>query len=185
MPSAALAGRASAAAAHAASPRPRQPASPTPPPGHGRPLPATTHPLVAHARRKGGSAGDSGAAESPPAPPPRDAPPPADLVLIGTIGAPHGLGGEFRVFPVTDEPEDRLKGGRRLAAWAAPRRGGRALGGRAGGGGHSHTALLLTAGRPVLLKGKEVWLVRAAGVDSPEAAACLANQELWMSAADR
>jgi 16S rRNA processing protein RimM len=134
------------------------------------------------ARRKGIAA--EADALAPPAPPPPGTPPPADLVLIGTIGSPHGLAGEFRVFPVTDEPEDRLRASR-LAAWAAPRRGGRALGGRAGGGGPTHTALLLTGGRPALLKGREVWLVRAAGVDTPEAAAVLANQELWMSAADR
>jgi len=122
---------------------------------------------------------------SPPPPPPPP-PPPADLVLIGTIGAPHGLKGELRVFPVTDDPEGRL-GRAGATAWAAPRSGGRALGGRAGGGQGrpTHTPLTLLSGRPATIRGREAWLVRFSGVTTPEEAAVLCNQELWVSAADR
>jgi len=48
------------------------------------------------------------------------APPAPELIVIGRLGAPHGLEGEWRFFPETDFPE-RLRPGRRVAL--CPERG--------------------------------------------------------------
>jgi len=182
----------------------RAPAPALPPTRTHRPTPHAGSSLcllhrapVAGARRRGlparatpfgedAAVAAAAATASAPTPPPPLPPPPADLVLIGTIGAPHGLKGELRVFPVTDDPAGRL-GRAGAAAWAAPRAGGRALGGRAGGGkgAPTHARLTILSGRPALLKGREVWLVRVKGVTNPEDASVLCNQELWVSAAER
>ena len=80
---------------------------------------------------------DDGDDSSPRAPPSSSSSVPADLVEVATFGAPHGVRGEVRIFPVTDEPEERLLEGAEEGArfWVAPqvetsRPGG---GGRGGG----------------------------------------------------
>lgn len=140
---------------------------------------------------------------------------PADLVEVATFGAPHGVRGEVRIFPVTDEPEERLlQEGTRF--WVAPQvesRSGGGGGGRPGGGrgeiligrGSSSTpAAAAPKPRPVRIEaarpapvsrsgkkgssispGSSSWLLKLRGVDSPEAASALANTSLWMSAAER
>ena len=145
---------------------------------------------------------------------------PADLVEVATFGAPHGVRGEVRIFPVTDEPEERLlEGGAEAGArfWVAPQlEAGRPGGGRGGRGGgiligrgpsssSSSGPAVSAAPKPRLVRiesarpapisrsGKKgssagsslSWLLKLRGIDSPEAAAALANNSLWMSAAER
>ena len=162
---------------------------------------------------------DEGA--SPPSPSPSSSPSsssssvPADLVEVATFGAPHGVRGEVRIFPVTDEPEERLlEEGARF--WVAPQvetksssrgggRGGILLG--RGSSSPAASAAAAAAARPRLVRieaaraaplsrskskgsspdspGSSSWLLKLRGVDSPEAAAAFANNSLWMSAAER
>lgn len=139
---------------------------------------------------------------------------PADLVEVATFGAPHGVRGEVRIFLVTDEPEERLLEGveRGSRFWVAPQvenRGGRSqqggiLLGRRGSSSApaSSSAALrprlarIEASRPAPISrsskkgsssssGSISWLLKLRGIDSPEAAAALANTSLWMSAAER
>ncbi len=80
---------------------------------------------------------------------------PPDRVLIGRLGAAHGLQGELRLFPLSDVPGrfDRLE----EVWWYGARGPGR---------------LLRVAGLRSMNKNL---LVRFAGLDSPEAAAALVN----------
>lgn len=139
---------------------------------------------------------------------------PADLVEVATFGAPHGVRGEVRIFLVTDEPEERLLAGveRGSRFWVAPQVESSSRGSKAGGGGillgrrgsSSPAAaapkprlVRIEAARPAPIsrssqKGSAAsasvsisWLLKLRGIDSPEAAAALANTSLWMSAAER
>ena len=158
---------------------------------------------------------DDGDSSSLPPPAPSSSSVPADLVEVATFGAPHGVRGEVRIFPVTDEPEERLLEGAEAGArfWVAPqvdsrvRRGG----GRGGdifiGRGSSSSPaaaapkprlVRIEAARPAPISrsskkgssssspaGSSSWLLKLRGIDSPEAAASLANNSLWVSAAER
>jgi 16S rRNA processing protein RimM len=97
-------------------------------------------------------------------PPP---PPPAELLAVGRLVAAQGLRGELRVLPLTDFPERFTCAGWR---WL-----------RARGGAPRPVALL--QGRP--LPGKDLFVLRFAGVEDRAAAEALVNQELLVDAADR
>ena len=101
--------------------------------------------------------------------------PPADLIEIGVFGGPHGVRGEVRLFPSTDDPAARLRAGER---WVAPPPGG--LG---------RTALprpvRVAGSRAVVSRGKETWLVRLDGVADADGAAALTNQRLLIPASAR
>lgn len=101
--------------------------------------------------------------------------PPPDLVEIGVFGGPHGVRGEVRLFPSTDDPAARLKAGER---WVAPPPGG--LGRPA-----PPRAVRVVGSRAVLSRGRETWLVRLDGVADADAAAALTNQRLLIGASSR
>lgn len=90
---------------------------------------------------------------------------PPDRVLIGRLGAVHGLQGELRLFPLSDVPGrfDRLE----EVWWYGARGSGR---------------LLRVAG---LRSMNKCLLVRFAGLDDPEAAAPLVNGVLAVTAEKR
>jgi 16S rRNA processing protein RimM len=111
---------------------------------------------------------------SDPRPVPAGPPPglPADLLVVGRVVAAQGLAGEVRVLPLSDFPERfttagwrwlRVRGG--APRDAAPR------------------AVALLRGRQ--LPGKDLYVVRLAGVDDRAAAEALVNQELLVDAAER
>jgi 16S rRNA processing protein RimM len=97
------------------------------------------------------------------------------LIEIGVFGGPHGVRGEVRLFPSTDDPAARLRAGER---WVAPPPGG--LG---------RTALprpvRVAGSRAVVSRGKETWLVRLDGVADADGAAALTNQRLLIPASAR
>jgi 16S rRNA processing protein RimM len=97
-------------------------------------------------------------------------PPPAQepsLLEVGRLVAPQGLHGEVRVLPLSDFPERFTSPGER---WLRSRQG-------------AIRPVHLLAGRP--LPGKELYVLRLAGVDSRTAAEALVGHLLLASAADR
>ena len=156
---------------------------------------------------------DDDDSSSLPPPAPSSSSVPADLVEVATFGAPHGVRGEVRIFPVTDEPEERLLEGAEAGArfWVAPQvdsrvrpgggRGGDILIGRGSSSSPAAAApkprlVRIEAARPAPISrsskkgspsspGSSSWLLKLRGIDSPEAAASLANNSLWVSAAER
>ncbi|CAL5229645.1 g13009 [Coccomyxa viridis] len=100
-----------------------------------------------------------------------------DLLELGCFGAPHGVRGDIRLFPTTDSAKERLtQPGLR---WTLPREVG------ASRRGHVPKEVEIIRGRPILQKGKEVWLLRVKGFNSPEAADMLKGLRLLMPASDR
>jgi 16S rRNA processing protein RimM len=99
--------------------------------------------------------------------PQHELPPSDELLLVGRLVAPQGLGGELRVLPLSDFPERFTRAGRR---WLR----------RPGG---EPRAVQLRGGRP--LPGKELFVVRLEGVDSRAAAEALVGVELLVGAGDR
>lgn len=97
-----------------------------------------------------------------------------DWIEVGYITQPHGVYGEMKVQPLTDEPEERL--GMPGPRWLAPpplrlRRLG-------GSRREPPRRVELEGGRTMISKGQEVWLVKLEGVDSPEDAALLRGHRL-------
>lgn len=92
---------------------------------------------------------------------------PGELMVVGRLVSPQGLRGEVRVLPLSDFPERFTRAGRR---WLR----------RPGG---SARAVALRGGRQ--LPGKELFVVRLAGIDSREAAEALVGEELLVPARDR
>ena len=92
---------------------------------------------------------------------------PADLLPVGRVVAAQGLRGEVRVLPLTDFPARFTSPGWRWlrAPGASPR------------------PVALQQGRP--LPGKDLYVLRLAGVEDRDAAEALVNQELLVDAADR
>lgn len=88
-----------------------------------------------------------------------------DLIVVGRLGGPHGLGGEMRLVPETDFPE-RLRPGRRVAL--CPDQG-------------EPLWTKIRGVRP--LKGSTL-LLAAVGVDTPEAARRFLGGTLRVAAAD-
>ena len=105
-------------------------------------------------------------AGSSPVPPPPPAPP-AELLVVGRVVAAQGLGGEVRVLPLSDFPERFTTAGWR---WLRVR-------------GGAPQAVRLQRGRP--LPGKDLYVLRLAGIEDRAAAEALVNQELLVDAADR
>ncbi|MFM7646948.1 MAG: ribosome maturation factor RimM [Cyanobium sp.] len=92
---------------------------------------------------------------------------PAELLVVGKLVAAQGLRGELRVLPLTDFPERFTQPGPR---WLRGRQG-------------PARSVRLLAGRP--LPGKELFVLRLAGVDDRSGAEALVGQELLVDAADR
>ena len=90
-----------------------------------------------------------------------------DLLVVGRLVAAQGLKGEVRVLPMSDFPERFTRPGRR---WLQRR-------------GQAARPLELLSGRP--LPGKELFVLRLAGVDSREAAEAVVGEELLVPASDR
>jgi 16S rRNA processing protein RimM len=111
------------------------------------------------------------AAPMPPDPQPTagSAPPdlPAELLVVGRLVAAQGLGGEVRVLPLSDFPERFT-----TAGWRWLRRPG----------GEPQPIAMLR-GRP--LPGKDLYVLRLAGVDDRSAAEALVHQELLVDASER
>jgi len=98
---------------------------------------------------------------------PGAATPPPELLVVGRLVAAQGLAGELRVLPLSDFPERFTRpGGRWLKARDGPAQ-----------------PVELRSGRQ--LPGKELFVVRIAGIDSRDAADALVGQELLVPAADR
>jgi 16S rRNA processing protein RimM len=100
---------------------------------------------------------------------PAQSPPdlPAELLVVGRLVAAQGLGGEVRVLPLSDFPERFTTAGWR---WLRPP------------GGLPRPVALLR-GRP--LPGKDLYVLRLAGVEDRAAAEALVAQELLVDAAQR
>jgi len=92
---------------------------------------------------------------------------PVELLVVGRLVAAQGLGGELRVLPLSDFPERFTRPGPR---WLQAK-------------GRHAQAVELRSGRQ--LPGKELFVVRIAGIDSRDAAEALVGQELLVPAGDR
>lgn len=92
---------------------------------------------------------------------------PAELLVVGKVVAAQGLAGEVRVLPLSDFPERFTSAGWR---WLRAR-------------GGAPRAVTLLRGRA--LPGKDLYVLRLAGVDDRAAAEALVNQELLVDAAER
>lgn len=90
-----------------------------------------------------------------------------ELLLVGRLVAAQGLGGELRVLPLSDFPERFTRAG---ARWLRAR-------------GGPPQPVTLRSGRQ--LPGKELFVVRFAGIDNRSAAELLVGHELLVDAADR
>jgi 16S rRNA processing protein RimM len=107
---------------------------------------------------------------APPSPLPASSPTPAEtpeLLVVGRLVAAQGLAGELRVLPLTDFPQRFTRPGPR---WLQ-------------GKGQPARAVELRSGRQ--LPGKELFVVRLAGIDNRDAAEALVGHELLVPAADR
>jgi 16S rRNA processing protein RimM len=106
---------------------------------------------------------------SDPRPAPVGSPPaaPAELLVVGKVVAAQGLAGEVRVLPLSDFPERFTSAGWR---WLRAR-------------GGDPRAVSLLRGRA--LPGKDLYVLRLAGVEDRAAAEALVNQELLVDAAAR
>ena len=92
---------------------------------------------------------------------------PPDLLTVGRIVAAQGLQGELRVLPLSDFPERFTSPGSR---WLRRRQG-------------TPRTVELRHGRP--LPGKDLYVVRLAGVNDRTAAEALVGEDLLVDAADR
>lgn len=102
-----------------------------------------------------------------------------DLIQIGIIGPPHGVRGEFKVQPLTDFPEDRLgEPGTRWIQPPAPKFASRQP-------PPSPDEVTLEWGRQSISKGREVWLVKLQGIDSPEEASLIRGYTILIPATER
>ena len=104
---------------------------------------------------------------------------PSDWVEVGVVGPPHGVRGEFKMQPLTDFPEERL--GEPGPRWlqAPPPKLGR-LSSRS-----PPEPMELEWGRTTIYKGRELWIVKLEGIDSPEEASLVRGHVLLIPAADR
>lgn len=90
-----------------------------------------------------------------------------ELMVVGRMVAPQGLRGELRVLPLSDFPERFTRPGRR---WLQARQ-------------QAARPVELLSGRP--LPGKDLFVVRFAGVDDRDAAEAVVGHELLVAADDR
>jgi 16S rRNA processing protein RimM len=104
---------------------------------------------------------------------------PSDWVEVGVIGPPHGVRGEFKMQPLTDFPEERLgEPGPRWLQAPAPKFG--KLSSRS-----PPEPMDLEWGRTTIYKGRELWIVKLEGIDSPEEAQLVRGHVLLIPAAAR
>ncbi|KAK9831347.1 hypothetical protein WJX81_004109 [Elliptochloris bilobata] len=101
-----------------------------------------------------------------------------DLLELGVCGAPHGVRGELRLALITDSPQQRL--GKPGQLWVRPRTGWTPERGRG-----PPQSVWLESGRPTVVKGREVWLLKLRGVETPEAAEAFSGLFLLGNAASR
>ena len=92
---------------------------------------------------------------------------PDELMVVGKVVGAQGLKGELRILPLSDFPERFTKPGER---WLQRRQ-------------DPARPIELLSGRQ--LPGKELFVVRFAGIDSREAAEALVGGELVVKASDR
>jgi 16S rRNA processing protein RimM len=92
---------------------------------------------------------------------------PPELLVVGRLVGAQGLGGELRVLPLSDFPERFTRRGPR---WLQAK-------------GRPAQPVELRSGRQ--LPGRELFVVRIAGIDSRDAAEALVGHELLVPAADR
>ncbi|EIE21599.1 16S rRNA processing protein RimM [Coccomyxa subellipsoidea C-169] len=99
------------------------------------------------------------------------------LLELGTFGSPHGVKGDIKFYALTDSPLERLNtpGSKFVQPQRASvlQRNSQAR------------PVEVERCRPILNKGKEVWLVKLKGIDTPEAAEAFKAQCLLMPAQDR
>jgi len=107
------------------------------------------------------------ASPQPAAPPGVATAAPPELLVVGRLVGAQGLGGELRVLPLSDFPERFTRRGPR---WLQAK-------------GRPAQPVELRSGRQ--LPGKELFVVRIAGIDSRDAAEALVGQEFLVPAADR
>lgn len=95
-----------------------------------------------------------------------------DWIEVGIVGPPHGIRGEFKVQPLTDFPEARLgEPGLRWLQAPQPRM-------MVSVDAPLPQAVEIEWGRSSLSKGREVWLVKLAGINTPEDAAQMRGHRL-------
>lgn len=104
-----------------------------------------------------------------------------EWIQVGVVGPPHGVRGEFKVQPLTDFPEDRLgKPGKRWIQPPLPKI--RTLNPASE---QAPYEVQIEWGRSSISKGREVWLVKLQGVESPEEAAMLRGHFILITATER
>ncbi|MFZ9754267.1 MAG: ribosome maturation factor RimM [Cyanobium sp.] len=103
----------------------------------------------------------------PPSPSAPGPAPPPDLLVVGRLVAAQGLAGELRVLPLSDFPERFTRPGPR---WLQ-------------GKGQPAVAVTLRRGRQ--LPGRELFVVRLAGIDDRGAAEALVGHDLLVPASER
>jgi len=94
-------------------------------------------------------------------------------VEVGIIGPPHGVQGECKVQPLTDWPEERL--GKKGARYLIPPSTNKMIKSPAtmknttsSNGIAEERKVMLMRGRASIYKGREVWIVKIKGINSPE-----------------
>jgi 16S rRNA processing protein RimM len=103
----------------------------------------------------------------PPAPSPLGGAPPPELLVVGRLVAAQGLAGELRVLPLSDFPERFTNPGPR---WLQRK-------------GQPAVAVTLRRGRQ--LPGRDLFVVRLAGIDDRNAAEALIGHDLLVAASER
>lgn len=104
---------------------------------------------------------------------------PSNWVEVGVIGPPHGVRGEFKMQPLTDFPEERL--GEPGPRWlqAPPPKFGKFT------SRSPPEPMDLAWGRTTIYKGRELWIVKLEGIDSPEEAQLVRGHVLLIPSATR
>eukprot|EP00890_Picochlorum_soloecismus_P001216 jgi/Picsp_1/2095/NSC_05560-R1_protein len=101
-----------------------------------------------------------------------------DLVEIGIVGPAHGVRGEFKVQPLTDSPKFRL--GLSGARWLRPPPA------KVGNASNKQAKKVeLVQGKQSIYKGREVWIVKLKGINSPEEVKNIRGHILLISASER
>lgn len=97
-------------------------------------------------------------------------------IEIGIVGPPHGVKGEFKVQSLTDWPEERLgqKGTRYLKAPESTYHMARLK------SSQSIQKVTLMRGKASVYKGREVWIVKIKGINSPEEAQSIRGYTLMV-----
>lgn len=100
----------------------------------------------------------------------------SQYIEIGIVGPPHGVKGEFKVQSLTDWPEDRLgqKGTRYLRAPESTFHMARLKNSSSA----SIEKVTLMRGRASVYKGREVWIVKLKGINTPEEAQAIHGHTL-------